>query len=89
MNFDNIQQYGKIGIFTHLALSWSFLFGTYFVVNKTGKPEKIIKYLKLQNKIPAKAGAFAISGIIYKAVMPLRIGLTLLVLPLMINLQQT
>ena len=38
VGFENIQEYGKIGIVTHLALSWTFLFATYLVVNKTGKP---------------------------------------------------
>jgi len=39
----------------------------------------------LENKIPQKAGSLAISGIVYKAVMPFRIGLTLLVLPIVIK----
>jgi hypothetical protein len=66
-------------------MSWSFFAGTYLVVNRTNYSAQIIKYLKLENRIPAKAGSFAISAIIYKAVMPLRIGATLLALPLVLK----
>jgi hypothetical protein len=82
---EQLQQYGKVGIITHLSLSWSFFLGTYLVVNKTNYSDQIIKYLKLENRIPAKAGSFVISGIIYKAVMPVRIGITLLALPLVVK----
>lgn len=80
-SFDQLKKYGTVGIVTHLALSWSFLLGTYLFVNRTGKSAVLIKYLKLESKIPPKAGSLVISGIIYKAVMPFRIALTLLVLP--------
>lgn len=82
---DKVTEYGKVGIITHLSLSWSFFLGTYLIVNRTDYSTKIIKYLKIENKIPAKAGSFVISGIIYKAFMPMRIGLTLLTLPLVIK----
>lgn len=82
---DKVTEYGKVGIITHLSLSWSFFLATYLVVNRTDYSTKIIKYLKIENKIPAKAGSFVISGIIYKAFMPMRIGLTLLTLPLVIK----
>ena len=82
---DKLKEYGKVGIITHLALSWSFFAGTFLVMNQTKNPEKIIKYFKLENKIPAKAGSFVISGIIYKAVMPIRIGVSLMCIPLVIK----
>jgi hypothetical protein len=82
---EQLQQYGKVGIITHLSMSWTFFLGTYLVVNRTSYSSRIIKYLKLENRIPAKAGSFAISAIIYKAVMPLRIGLTLVTLPFIVK----
>lgn len=82
---EQLQQYGKVGIITHLSLSWTFFLGTYLVVNRTNYSSKIIKHLKLESRIPAKAGSFAISAIIYKAVMPIRIGITLFTLPFVIK----
>jgi hypothetical protein len=82
---EKLQEYGKVGIITHLALSWTFFAGTYLAVNRTKNPEKILKFLKLENKVPAKAGSFVISGIIYKAVMPARIALSLLCIPIVIK----
>jgi hypothetical protein len=82
---EKLQEYGKVGIITHLSLSWTFFLGTYLMVNKTDYSSRIIKYLKLENRIPAKAGSFAIAAIIYKSVMPLRIGLTLITLPFVVK----
>jgi len=42
-----LKQYGKVGIITHLALSWSFLLGTYIFIQWTGKSAVLIKKLKL------------------------------------------
>ncbi len=83
---EKLQEYGKVGIITHLSMSWTFFLGTYLVVNKTDYSSRIIKYIKLESRIPAKAGSFAISAIIYKAVMPFRIGLTLVTLPFIVQL---
>lgn len=44
---ETLKQYGKVGIATHLALSWSFLLGTYVFIQRTGKSEMLIKKLKL------------------------------------------
>ena len=57
------------------------MFGTYLFINRTGQSQRLINYLKLENKIPQKAGSFAISAIIYKAVMPFRIAFSLMVIP--------
>ena len=84
-SMDKLAQYGKIGLFTHLALSWTFLFGTYLVIQRTGKPGALIKRLKLESKIPEKAGSFVTAGIIYKAVMPFRLALSLMVIPVVCN----
>ena len=64
-SFEELKEYGKIGIITHLALSWSFLFATYLVIQRTGKPGALIKRLNLESKIPEKAGSFVTAGIIY------------------------
>jgi hypothetical protein len=80
-----LKQYGKIGIATHLALSWSFLLGTYIFIQWTGKSAVLIKKLKLESKIPPKAGSFAIAGIIYKAVMPFRLALSAMVIPFVVK----
>jgi len=45
----------------------------------------LIKKLKLENKVPAKAGSFVIAGIVYKAVMPARIAASLMLIPLVIK----
>ena len=42
-----LQKYGKVGIVTHLALSWTFLLGTYLFIQRTGKSAVLIKKLKL------------------------------------------
>lgn len=44
---DILKQYGKVGIATHLTLSWSFLLATYLFIQRTGKSEVLIKKLKL------------------------------------------
>jgi len=85
-SYETLKQYGKVGIVTHLGLSWSFLLGTYLFIQRTGKSDVLIKKLKLENKVPAKAGSFVVASIIYKAVMPFRIAASLLVIPLVIKL---
>lgn len=45
----------------------------------------MIKKLKLENKVPAKAGSFVIAGIVYKAVMPARIAASLMLIPLVVK----
>jgi hypothetical protein len=45
----------------------------------------LIKKLKLENKVPAKAGSFVIAGIVYKAVMPARIAASLMLIPLVVK----
>lgn len=87
-SFEKMKQYGKIGLITHFAISWTFFAGLYLVIHKAGKTQKIIDYFKLTNKIPQKAGSFVISGIIYKAIMPVRIGFSLFVIPFVISYQQ-
>ena len=57
----------------------------YVVVRKSKQTDKIIKYLKLEDKIPKQAGAFAISAIIYKAVMPARIAVSVITVPIIIK----
>jgi hypothetical protein len=84
-SMDTLKQYGKIGIITHLALSWTFLLATYLFIQRTGKSGLLIKKLKLESKIPEKAGSFAIAGIIYKAVMPARLAVSAMLIPLVIK----
>lgn len=84
-SMETLKQYGKVGIVTHLTLSWSFLLATYVFIQRTGKSEMLIKKLKLENKVPAKAGSFAIAGIIYKAVMPFRLAASLMILPFVVK----
>lgn len=84
-SMETLKQYGKLGIITHLALSWTFLLGTYIFIQRTGKSGVLIKKLKLENKIPEKAGSFVVAGIIYKAVMPFRLAASLVALPLVVK----
>ena len=83
--YETLKQYGKIGIITHLSISWSFLLGTYLFIQRTGKSDWLIKKLKLESKVPAKAGSFVIAGIVYKAVMPVRIAASLMIIPLVVK----
>lgn len=80
-----LQKYGKIGLITHLSISWSIFGLTYLIIGKTKHSETIINKLNLQSKIPKSAGNFVISGVIYKAIMPARIGLSLMVIPFVAN----
>lgn len=41
--------------------------------------------MKLESKIPKQAGNFAVAAIIYKAVMPARIALSLVAIPVVIK----
>lgn len=85
IKMEELKQYGKVGIITHLALSWTFFAGLCLFVNQSKHPEKLINYLKLQDKVPKNARTFVVSAIIYKAVMPLRIGVSILAVPLVIK----
>lgn len=82
---EQIKEYGKIGIAVHLSLSWTFFGFAYMFVRKSSQTDKLIKFLRLENKIPKQAGAFAVAVIIYKAVMPARIALSALAIPLVIK----
>ena len=82
---DKFKEYGKIGIITHLAISWTLFGCTYLVIRNSNQTDKIVKFLKLQDKVPKTASSFVLSGIIYKATMPGRIALSLLAIPLVIK----
>jgi hypothetical protein len=57
----------------------------YLTINKTKKTDKLVSFLRLQNRVPKQAGAFAITTIIYKVIMPLRIAMTLIVTPIVVR----
>jgi hypothetical protein len=57
----------------------------YIITSKTGKVDRIINFLKLQNKIPSNAGSLIVAAVIYKAIIPFRIMLTLMVTPLVVQ----
>ena len=82
---DKFKEYGKIGIVTHLTISWTLFACTYLIIRNSNQTDKIIKFLKLQNKVPKTASSFVLSGIIYKATMPGRIALSLLAIPIVIK----
>lgn len=84
-NYDKIKEYGKVGIITHLALSWSTLLALFLIVKRTPYGGKIVDFLKLSNRIPKSAGSFAIAGIIYKFIMPARIAVSVMAIPLVIK----
>lgn len=66
---------------TYLAVSWPLLGMLYLGINRSGKTDKVIKYFNLQNKISPKAGSFAVSFVIYKMLIPVRIAITLAIIP--------
>ena len=82
---DKLKEYGKIGIVTHLSLSWSLFAGTYLLIRNSNQTDKIINFFRLQSKVPKGASSFVIAAIIYKATMPARIALTLVTVPLVIK----
>jgi len=80
-----IMKYGKIGIITHLTISWFVLGTAYLVISRTNQTDKIIKFFKLQDKVPKKAGSFAVAFLVYKASIPVRATLSLMTIPLVIK----
>lgn len=82
---DKFKEYGKIGIITHLTISWTLFACTYLVVRNSNQTDRIIKFFKLQERIPKSASSFVLSGVIYKATMPGRIALSLLAIPIVIR----
>lgn len=35
---EKLQEYGKVGIITHLAISWTFFAATFLTINRTKNP---------------------------------------------------
>ena len=82
---EKLKKYGKVGIITHLAFSASIFTGIYTTLKNTNKTNQIIRFFKLQNRIPKSAGTFMVSAILYKVMMPARLGLTLVTVPIIVD----
>ena len=82
---EKLKKYGKTGIITHLTLSASIFTGIYFTLKHTNKTNQIVRFFRLQNRIPKSAGTFMVSAFLYKILMPARLGLTLVTVPILMN----
>lgn len=82
---DKIKKYGPIGIGTYLTISWTCLGIIYLVISRTGQAGYIIRKLRLEKRVSEKAGALAVTLVIYKAIIPLKIALTMMILPTIID----
>ena len=82
---DKLKEYGKIGIVTHLSLSWSLFAGAYLLIHNSTQTDKIINFFRLQIKVSKGVSSFVIAAVIYKVTMPVRIALTLATVPLVIK----
>lgn len=65
-----------------MAVSWPLLGLIYLGVSRSGKANSIIKYFNLQNKVSPKAGSFAVSFVLYKMLIPVRLAITIAIIPI-------
>lgn len=82
-----IKQYGKLALFTHIGYSLAFFGGIYFIISKKYvDPHKLMKKIGIDtsnSKAMQVTGDAAISYIIYKALMVVRISLTVVTVPVL------
>ena len=82
---EEIKKYGAVGIATHLSLSLGFYATFFLILHRTNNATKLLKFFKLENKVPANAGNAVIAYVIYKGTMPIRLGVSAAVIPLVIK----
>ena len=82
---EQLKQYGKVGIATHLTVSFSILGCLMLGMRRVKQTDKIIKYFKLENKVPKNAGSYVVALVVYKAIMPIRFAISLMILPFVIR----
>jgi hypothetical protein len=82
-----IKQYGKLALYTHISYSLLFFGGIYFIISKKYvDPHQLMKKVGIDtsnSKAMQVTGDAAISYIIYKALMPARISLTAVTVPIL------
>jgi hypothetical protein len=82
-----IKQYGKMALYTHIGYSLAFFGAIYFIISKKYiDPHKLMKKVGIDtssSKAMQVTGDAAISYIIYKALMPARLFLTALTVPIL------
>jgi hypothetical protein len=82
-----IKQYGKLALYTHISFSLLFFGGIYFIVSyKYVDPHQLMKKVGIDtsnSKAMQVTGDAAITYIIYKALMPARISLTAVTVPIL------
>lgn len=80
-----ISKYGKIALYTHISLSLMFFGGVYFLVSRGFDWKKAVNKLGIDTSSPkwsSGASNLAVAYVIYKTTMPVRIGVTLSLVPL-------
>jgi hypothetical protein len=82
---NKIKKYGTVGIITHLTISWSMFGLIYLIVSRAGQTDKIIKWFRLEQRLSKGAGNFAIAAVIYKTIMPVRIAISLMAIPIVVK----
>jgi hypothetical protein len=78
-----ITRYGKLTIGTHIFLSFSFYIGTYLLLSKGVDMNHYLKKINLDisNKTTKTTSNMLAAYIIYKVTMPIRIPVTMVVVP--------
>jgi len=85
-----IAQYGKLGLYTHIGLSIGFFGLTYYLISRGIDVNHYLKKLNvdLSNKISPTTSHIALTYIIYKATMPMRIPVTIAVVPIVAKIMK-
>jgi len=83
-----LNEYGKLALYTHITLSLGFFGSTYLLISRGFDLNYHLKKVNidLASKLPGKSNHVAVSFIIYKAIMPLRIGVTIAAIPFVVKL---
>ncbi len=82
---ETIYEYGKVGLAIHFGFSLAFYGAACLLIHRTKHLTRILTFLKIQDKIPRKAGTAATGYIVYKAAMPLRLAVSAMAIPLIVS----
>jgi hypothetical protein len=81
-----LKKYGGLAVATHITLSVGFYLGCFLLIKKGVDMKKILKYFKItETKFSEGASNAGGAYIVYKAIMPLRLGVTAATVPILAN----
>jgi hypothetical protein len=80
-----IAKYGKLALYTHITLSISFYSGIYYLLSrKYVNSDKLFSFFKISIPENKKTGTDVfLAFVIYKSTMPIRLPVTIGVVPLL------